>query len=276
MKAPVGRIGSLCAFVACVVTAHACTKSAPPGDEGRPVEVAAEAARASAPPAAFDRGVGAVIAGDAALRWVGRHVARHPEGLRSVYFGRDAFEAVLGRPGAEGVSIQFAINDAGDTTLVLVPLNREGRRLPDDMSLATMTNDGDGFFAVDHGSGIPCTTCPDDENIAPLHRGVGAPIPGADARRWARAYQRLHPGALRSVFFGRDVLERLLARPGCEGVSIRRANDDAGREVLVLFPLDVEGGDLPGEGAVDGDLRGEVPPFAVDASNPCPPCVADE
>ncbi|HEU4536368.1 MAG TPA: hypothetical protein VFS00_19725, partial [Polyangiaceae bacterium] len=154
MKTPIKRPWSLYALVACLGSAYACARPGPSGDEGRPVEVRAEAARAGAPPAAFHRGVGAVISGDDALRWVGRWVERHPEGLRSIYFGREAFEAVLRRAGAEGVSMQLAINDAGDAALVLVPLDREGLRLPDDMSLATMTHDDDGFFAVDHGSGI--------------------------------------------------------------------------------------------------------------------------
>src|SRR5687767_5039372 len=173
MKTPIKRPWPLYAFVACLASAYACARPGPSGDEGRPVEVRAEAARAGAPPAAFHPGVGAGTSGAAALRWVGRWVGRHPEGRRPIYFRRGAFEAVLRRAGAEGVSMQLAINDAGDTALVLVPLDREGLRLPDDMSLAAMPND-DGSFAVDQGLTCP-PTCPDtlrvdgESDVGPLH-----------------------------------------------------------------------------------------------------------
>jgi hypothetical protein len=201
------------------------------------------------------------------LRWAERHARRHPDGLRSVFFGRDAFELAVRRGGAEGVSIQLALNDAGAPALVLVPLDRGGARLPDDESRAALTNDPTGFFVVDNG--LPCPPhCPHDENaVRLLHRGIGAPIAGATAERWARAYQRLHPGGVRSVFFGREVLERLLEQPGCEGVSIQRAIDDRDRETFALMPLDHNGAYLPGEGAPDEDAV----PFAVDEGDRCPP-----
>jgi hypothetical protein len=140
------------------------------------------------------------------------------------------------------------------------------------MSIGAMTNDAAGFFALDDG--VPCPPdCPKDENAASaLHRGVGAPISGASALRWTQAYQHRHLDGLRSVFFGRDVLEGLLDRPGCEGLSIQRAIDDAGVERLVLFSLDAGGDYLPGEGALDGASRGdETAPSGVDNGIVCPP-----
>jgi hypothetical protein len=266
------RLGWLGACFAWVVAAQACAKPSPPDDESRLTEAAAQATHVAAPHAALHRGVGAVVPGQDALRWAERHARRHPDELRSVFFGRDAFELAVRRDGAEGVSIQLALNDAGAPTLVLVPLDRGGARLPDEEARAAITNDPTGFFVVDDGQKCPPDCPPDNENaVTLLHRGIGAPIASATAERWTRAYQRLHPGGLRSVFFGREVLERLLEQPGCEGVSIQRAIDDRDRETFALMPLDHNGAYLPGEDSLGGALRGnEATPFAVDDGDPCP------
>lgn len=277
MSKPIDRWASVSVLFAFAVWVHACAKSGSPNDDPHPVEAVTEAIRVSAPPTTLHRGVGEIIAGEVALRWAARHIERHPDDLRSVYFGRDALESLLHRPGAEGVSIQLAINDAGESTFVLVPLDREGARLPDDMSIAAMTNDAAGFFALDEGLICP-PTCPKDESAAAaLHRGVGSPISGASALRWTQAHQHRHPDGLRSVFFGRDALEGLLDRSGCEGLSIQRALDDAGTERLVLFSLDAEGDYLPGEDALDGASRdGEAAPSGVDNGIVCPPVCAKD
>ncbi|HEU4537883.1 MAG TPA: hypothetical protein VFS00_27375 [Polyangiaceae bacterium] len=253
---------------------YACAASAP-GDEGRAAaDEGARATLAAGTRPRLHRGVGALIEAEAARRWVDAYVARHPGELRSIYFGRDAFEAAVRRPGAEGVSMRLAINDEGNVTFALVPLDHDGKRLP----AAEVSTGGGSFFVVD--SGLICPpSCPSDENArARLHRGVGAPIASEAAQRWVDAYRTRHPTGLHSVFYGRDVLEALLDRPGCEGVSIERALDDEGREALVLLPRGRDGGALPRDAAGGGRGEGEAgAPYTVDSGVTCPPtCPSDE
>jgi hypothetical protein len=266
MKNHVERWAIVCFLAAALPT---CAKPpAPTPEEGG----APEAALAVAKP--FRRGVGAPIAGDDARRWVGAYQARFPAEVRSHFYGRDALEALLRRPGAEGVSIQRALDDEGRPVLVLVPLDGEGRRLPDDASTAAMVNSATGFFVVDNGVTCPPICGTEDTAGSPFQRDVGEAIPGSTALRWVRAYTTRHPGEVRSHFYGRDVLEALLARPGGEGVSIQRALDDEGRSILVLVPLDERGRPLPGDGARGDEGEGDF--FAVDNGLQCPPTCSTE
>jgi hypothetical protein len=264
-------VGTLALAVA--AAAYAC---AAPGssDEGRGPAEGGQATVAAAARPALHRGVGALIPAEAALRWVGAYAARHPDGeVRSIYFGRDAFAAAVRWPGAEGLSLQFALNDEGKATLALVPLDRDGKRLPDG---AASRSEGGSFAVVDNGVTCPPLCAGEADAHASLHRGVGAPIAGAVALRWTRAYRAQHPEGLHSVFYGREVLEALLARPGCEGVSIERGLDDEGREVLVLVPRGASGEALPREGAGSEQVAGEGLPYAVDNGLACPPVCSTE
>ncbi|UQA59855.1 hypothetical protein [Polyangium aurulentum] len=261
------RWARICFLVAAV---GGCTKVTTPDIEEDTPEAASPAPVASP----FHRAVGAAIPSEITLQWVEAYQRRHPSEVRSHFFGRDVLELLLSLPDCEGISLQRGLNDAGEAVLVLVPLDREGRRLPGDASLDA-AHSATGFFSVDAGMVCP-PFCPKDEpsDASLLNRTVGAPISGTTALRWVDAYQKRYPREVRSHFFGRDAFEALLSRPGCEGVSMQRAIDDKDRQTLVLVPLDRKGELLPDDEALTAGFVDQEPEagfFTVDTGMTCPP-----
>ena len=75
--------------------------------------------------------------------------------------------------------------------------------------------------------------------------------------------QREHQSAIRGSdpqceFFGREVLDRILAQPGCAGIRIYHGRNDKGQHALVLVGTDASGGDQ-----LDGTI--------AEKGRPCPP-----
>lgn len=62
----------------------------------------------------------------------------------------------------------------------------------------------------------------------------GAPIPLETASEWTANYRNSHPGETIAHFFGRDILEAILAQPECVGIRMYYALDDEGKKQLVL------------------------------------------
>ena len=62
----------------------------------------------------------------------------------------------------------------------------------------------------------------------------GAPIDLATAAQWTANYRNNQPNGIRAHFFGRDILEKILAQDGCEGIRIYYALNDAGEQQLIL------------------------------------------
>jgi|SRR3989338_9887235 len=70
------------------------------------------------------------------------------------------------------------------------------------------------------------------------------------------AYRASNPGQTIAHFFGRDILEELLAQEGCMGIRIYYGIDSDGLKQLVLV----------GANASENDMTGLV----ADVSMPCP------
>lgn len=70
------------------------------------------------------------------------------------------------------------------------------------------------------------------------------------------AYRLANPGTIKGRFFGRDILEELLAQEGCMGIRIYYGLDDDAIPQLVLVGADANENDML-------DL-------VVDTSTPCP------
>jgi hypothetical protein len=85
------------------------------------------------------------------------------------------------------------------------------------------------------------------------------------ARAYIRGWQsRAAPGHTRAGFFGREILEKMLAQPDCAGLRIYHARHEKGHDTFVVVAADADGRDL-WKGAVAENML------------PCPPyCPPDE
>jgi hypothetical protein len=70
-------------------------------------------------------------------------------------------------------------------------------------------------------------------------------------------YRDENPNQRIAHFFGKDILEEILAQSGCEGIRMYYGIDENGNKELVLVGADSKENDMT--------------EFVVDLSNPCPP-----
>lgn len=85
----------------------------------------------------------------------------------------------------------------------------------------------------------------------------GAPIELSKAADWTANYRNANSEGIRAHFFGKDILNEILAQEGCEGIRIYYALDDDGTQQLILVGADASENDM-----VDG--------IVADYSKPCP------
>ena len=102
----------------------------------------------------------------------------------------------------------------------------------------------------------------------------GKPIDLATAQKWMANYRATlkDPNDTLAHFFGFILIEQILAEPGCKGIRIYYALDDAGKKQLLLVGADSNGNNLwpKNTGPTDGGEN-----IIVDASYPCPPYCPD-
>lgn len=79
-----------------------------------------------------------------------------------------------------------------------------------------------------------------------------------EASNLTRNYRIVNPNSIKAGFFGRDTIERILAKDGCVGIRIYYALDDSSVPTLVLVGADANENDL-----VDGEI--------AERPTPCPP-----
>ncbi len=85
----------------------------------------------------------------------------------------------------------------------------------------------------------------------------GAPIELDKAASWTANYRNANSQGIKAHFFGKDILNEILAQEGCEGIRIYYALDDDGTQQLILVGADASENDM-----VDG--------VVADYSRPCP------
>jgi hypothetical protein len=71
-----------------------------------------------------------------------RYMKEHPGGFESHLFGSLAFHKLLNQPNAAGISIEYSYNDDGIPDLLLVAVDKNGRKMTDDgeVGFLTMSN----------------------------------------------------------------------------------------------------------------------------------------
>lgn len=73
---------------------------------------------------------------------------------------------------------------------------------------------------------------------------VGGPISLEKVRLWTNNYRKINDKDITtSHFFGREVIEKILAQTGCVGIRIHYAVDDRNHKQLILSGVDKTGKD---------------------------------
>jgi hypothetical protein len=112
---------------------------------------------------------------------------------------------------------------------------------------------------------------------SPFNPEVGSEVPKDEAQKWIEKYDNDHRKEkdkdTRSVFFGRDILLRLLAQPGSTGITFFLASkhsDFAKKDTvtLVLVARREDGSLIWPDNAAGKDSN---PGMTVDVGFPCPP-----
>ena len=98
----------------------------------------------------------------------------------------------------------------------------------------------------------------------------------AEAAAWTKNYRAKNPGKTISHYFGREILERILAQDGCVGLRFYHALDEHGKEHLIITGTDANGEDQLNTGlSVDAaGLKAKAHVVSAQAvgqeSMPCP------
>jgi len=103
----------------------------------------------------------------------------------------------------------------------------------------------------------------------------GGPIKLDEAASWTKNYRDRHPGETISQFFGKEILERILAQEGCLGIRFYYAIDHDGKKHLVITGVVSDGNDqINEEPHEDAASATGVPVQKIyeigDQSTPCP------
>ncbi len=96
------------------------------------------------------------------------------------------------------------------------------------------------------------------------------PIDLSTARKWVQNFKTAHPDPkeIRSHYFGRWIIDKILRQPGCTGLRIYYALNDEGAKELIISGVDGQGGTMNPQSLT---LSGDDPNTLADASFPCPP-----
>ena len=88
----------------------------------------------------------------------------------------------------------------------------------------------------------------------------GGPIDLALAHNWQQNWQKAHPELPRGLFFGREILETMLAQKGTVGLRFYPGYDEEGKLHLMMYSTDKNGNNIL------SDLT-----LVSNYSVPCPP-----
>ncbi len=85
---------------------------------------------------------------------------------------------------------------------------------------------------------------------------VGEDIGLAEGAKLVNAFKEANPDATQGYYIGRNILEQILAQPGCVGINFRKCLTNLNEEHLVYTAVDEDGKDILEYTAVNfaGDL----------------------
>ena len=73
---------------------------------------------------------------------------------------------------------------------------------------------------------------------------VGEDIGLAEGMNMVKAFAAANPEATKGYYIGRNILEQILAQPGCVGINFRKCLTELNEEHLVYTAVDAEGKDI--------------------------------
>ena len=73
---------------------------------------------------------------------------------------------------------------------------------------------------------------------------VGENIGLTEGRELVNAFRAANPEATKGYYIGRNILEQILAQPGCVGINFRKCLTNINEEHLVYTGVDAEGKDI--------------------------------
>jgi hypothetical protein len=73
---------------------------------------------------------------------------------------------------------------------------------------------------------------------------VGEDIGLAEGIKMVKAFAAANPEATKGYYIGRNILEQILAQPGCVGINFRKCLTELNEEHLVYTAVDAEGKDI--------------------------------
>lgn len=76
------------------------------------------------------------------------------------------------------------------------------------------------------------------------YAAVGAEIPFETAVKFTKAYAETHTNENLSYHLGRNIIELILAQPGCVGMRFYYGYNNEGQKTLVYVGIDADGNDL--------------------------------
>jgi len=73
---------------------------------------------------------------------------------------------------------------------------------------------------------------------------VGEDIGLSAGKQMVKAFREANPDATASYYIGRNILDQILAQPGCVGINFRKCLTELNQEHLVYTGVDAEGKDI--------------------------------
>jgi hypothetical protein len=80
--------------------------------------------------------------------------------------------------------------------------------------------------------------------LSEFNAAVGEEIGLALGAQFISSYQKANPSDVASYFVGRNILDRVLAQPGCVGMRFYNAYNEAGEKTLVYVGVTAAGNDM--------------------------------
>jgi hypothetical protein len=78
------------------------------------------------------------------------------------------------------------------------------------------------------------------QNLAEVGEDIGL----SEGRQMVKAFREANPDATTGYYIGRNILDQILAQPGCVGINFRKCLTETNQEHLVYTGVDADGKDI--------------------------------